>query len=207
VKRHLVAILQSAEPERRPRAHAHAPIEGAAPPLLLVDGVLQLPFDDKLELKATADLAGQTAPSDQKRLKELVDYANDLVKLPTQASPGFVRQILAQLHDAWEKAPRSLPSGFLQKNVERGLLEQRAFCKRTVFGAPHLRAYLATDEGDVPVYLPESVADHLPLFSSFRVRLIAEAHPAEDGLETSPVALLGRALARVAEARQGTRGA
>jgi hypothetical protein len=172
---------------------------------VLVDGVLQLPFDDALELKATAELAGQTAPSDQKRLKELVDYANDLVKLPTQASPSFVRQVLGQLHEAWEKSPRSLPSGFLQKNVERGLLEQRAYCKRTVFGAPHLRAYVTTDEGDVPVYLPESVADSLPLLTSFRVRLIAEAHPAEDGLESSPVALLARALGRVAEARSGSR--
>jgi hypothetical protein len=47
------------------------------------------------------------------------------------------------------------------------------------------------------VYLPEALARTLPMFPSFEARLLAEAHPAQDVAEASPVALRALALGRV----------
>jgi len=88
----------------------------------------------------------------------------------------------------------------LDEQVDRVLLEQRHYQTRIVFGAPHLRTLLgsALDGPPVPLYLPEELASKLPMFRSFKVRLIAEAHPREDQDEAHEAALRVLAIARLA---------
>jgi hypothetical protein len=94
-----------------------------------------------------------------------------------------------------------LPVKFLDAHLERVLLEQRRYQKRTVFGAPMLRGLFtpAGSSAALPAYLPESVADKLPLVVQMKVRLIAEATASQDQYESHPQALrvvaLGRAMA------------
>jgi hypothetical protein len=173
-------------------------IDGTAP-LTLLDGKLVLPFDEVEELKTTTEIAQQTAPSDNKRLKELLDYASEITKLPVSGSPELVKQLTAQLQEAWEKSARNLPPKFLVKNAERSLIEKRAYAKRKVFGGSHLRAYIKLDDGEAPVYLPEAATERLPLMTSFRALLVAEVQPAVDAIEAAPIALLALALARATD--------
>jgi acyl-CoA hydrolase len=99
------------------------------------------------------------------------------------------------------QSKRPLPVKFLDAHLERVLLEQRRYQKRTVFGAPMLRGLFtpAGSSAALPAYLPESVADKLPLVVQMKVRLIAEAAASQDQYESHPQALrvvaLGRAMA------------
>jgi len=52
-------------------------------------------------------------------------------------------------------------------------------------------------ETAVPAYLPETMADVLPMFPSFPVRFLAEAHLPVDEREAYPTALKGMAVARL----------
>jgi hypothetical protein len=89
------------------------------------------------------------------------------------------------------------PTGYLQEQSERALLEGRCYQRRDVLGSPHLRALLQPIGASerVPVYLLASLARQLPLYPSFRARVIAEVHPKVDRYEAHSVAL--RALALV----------
>ena len=204
-KRHLLRILQEGSPSRHARELATAPTVDATTPLILLDAPLLLPFDELEELKTTTSIAQQTAPSDNKRLKELLDFASEISKLPVSGSPDLVKQLTLQIQDAWEKSARSLPPRFLIKNVERNLIENRSYAKRRVFGGSHVRAILKVEDGEAPVYLPDAVTERLPLMASFRARLVAEAHPRVDAIEPAPVALLALALARATDERRPER--
>jgi hypothetical protein len=50
----------------------------------------------------------------------------------------------------------------------------------------------------VPSYLPEAIAEELPMYPRFRVRMVAEVRLAADRYETHPAALRVLALARLA---------
>jgi 1,6-anhydro-N-acetylmuramate kinase len=70
-----------------------------------------------------------------------------------------------------------------------------------VLGGTWIRAQLdATGGGAVPVYLDEALAERMPLFRRFAVRLIAEVHLAQDQFEAHPHALRAIAVAREAPA-------
>lgn len=81
---------------------------------------------------------------------------------------------------------------------ERTLLEQRRYQRRIVFGGPCVAAMLVGGVGaaGVPAYLPEAAGARLPLLLRFPVRILAEAHLAQDAHEASPVALRVVAIAR-----------
>ncbi len=49
----------------------------------------------------------------------------------------------------------------------------------------------------MPAYLPEALADKLPLLTSMKARLIAEVTPSQDQYESHPHALRVVALGRV----------
>ncbi len=193
---HLLNILQTAPASSSTREASRAPSVGPATPLLLIEGMLRLPFQDLEELRATAELLDALNVQD-KKLKELVDYAKELLKLPLAGSPQFVRQIIVQLEETWAKTMRSFPTAFVSNNVRRQLLEKRAYAKREVFGGSHLRGYLELAGGDVPIYLSDSLSKDLPLVSRFRVRVIAEVHPIQDHQESCGHALRSLVAARV----------
>jgi hypothetical protein len=171
------------------------------PPVVVLSGELRFPFDEVEHLKAAAAAAKPLA-KDDKRLGDLIDTVNELAgTLLLQGSPGAIDSLLKDLSSAVSQSKRPLPVKFLDAHLERVLLEQRRYQKRTVFGAPMLRG-LFTPTGSsaaLPAYLPESVADKLPLVVQMKVRLIAEASSSQDQYESHPQALrvvaLGRAMA------------
>jgi hypothetical protein len=168
------------------------------PPVVVLSGELRFPFDEVEHLKAAAAAAKPLA-RDDKRLSDLLEMVNELVGTPLlQGSPGAVDSLLRDLSGAVSASKRPLPVKFLDAHLERVLLEQRRYQKRTVFGAPMLRGLFtpAGSSAPVPAYLPEAVAEKLPLVVQMKVRLIAEASGAQDQYESHPQALRVVALSR-----------
>jgi hypothetical protein len=169
-----------------------------APPLVLVAGELRFPFGELETLKATVTTATPFVPGDEP-LKAAVDAAKDFLAIPgLSPSPAVVEAVTARIRDAWGRVKRAVPPGYLEAQTERAMLEQRRYQKRTFNGAPHLRALLQapTDKSAMLVYLPEPVADKIPLYQRFGARLVAEAHLSVDQYETHPYALEALAIAR-----------
>ncbi|HVY47297.1 MAG TPA: hypothetical protein VHB21_15520, partial [Minicystis sp.] len=169
------------------------------PPLALVAGELAFPFDELETLRATLTAVAPFTPAD-KKLKELVDTVNELLKTPWLQSSGSVTEgLLQRVRDAFAAQNRGLSPGQLDAHTERILLEQRHFQRRTVFGAPHLRALLSPAPAGPPVvaYLPEALATKLPMYQRLRARLVVEVNLPQDQFEASPMSLRALALGRV----------
>ena len=181
--------------------------DGAFEPLLVVAaGELEALFDEAETLRLLIAAASPLAPGD-KRLKEVLDQAGEVMKTPLGGSPEVTLGLIARLREAWSKASRILPADYLDHHTRRLLLDQRLYQKRTLGGAVWIRAHFTPTGASVPVpaYLPEAMGPHLPLFARFAARLIAEAIPQQDQHETSPVALRVCALARVVPPRSRPR--
>jgi hypothetical protein len=178
------------------------------PSLSVVAGELETVFDELETLKLLAAAAGPLAPGD-KRLKEVLDQAAEVMKTPLAASPEVAAGLIARLREAWARATRILPADYLDHHARRLLLDQRLYQKRRLGNAAWIRA-LFTPAGAsvaVPMYLPEAVGPWMPLFTRFPARVIAEAIPQQDQHESAAVALRVSALARVLprpRARQGS---
>ena len=163
-------------------------------------------------LKLLVAAAGPLAPGD-KRLKEVIDQAGEVMKTPLGDSPEVALGFIARLHEAWSKASRILPSDYLDHHARRLLLDQRLYQKRKLGNATWIRALFtpttATGAGAsaaAPIYLPDVVGPWMPLFPRFSARVIAEAVPQQDHHETCPVALRVCALARVVTPKPRARG-
>ena len=172
------------------------------PPLVVVAGEIELGLDEVKMLEAMLGAAASFAAGD-KKLKEVIDLASEVMRTPLGASPGVAAGFVARVREAWVKSHRLLPADYLDIHTRRLLLEQRSYQKRELWGDTYLRALIApSGEGSgIPVYLPAPIAKQLPLFARFPARVIAEAFPQQDQLEAHPVALRVTALARVVPGR------
>lgn len=171
-------------------------------PLVLLAGEIAFPFDELETLRATVVTASPLAGADEP-LKAAIGNAREFLDTPNlTCAPAVAEGMTARIRDAFAQGKRVVPPGYLDAQTERVLLEQRHYQKRTVLGAPHLRAlfHLAGAQAPVPAYLPAAAAPRLPLFQRFRARLLATCHIAEDQNETHPAALKVLALARIAPA-------
>jgi hypothetical protein len=168
------------------------------PPLVLVAGELELPFDELETLKATATAVSPFAQAD-KRLKETLDVVTDLLRTPYMAGAGGLSEtMMGRLREAFAQGKRPIAPEALEAHIDRMLLEQRAYQKRAVYGKRWIRALLAAGTpAQVPVYIPEALAGDLPMFRRIRVRMIAEVDLKEDQSESSAHALKVMALGRV----------
>jgi hypothetical protein len=176
------------------------------PPLLVVAGELELGLDKLELLKATTSGATPLAGTD-KRLKEALDLATELLKTDLEFAPETSDRLVARVREAWSKANRQLPSDHLEALSERMLLERRQYAKRDLLDGTWIRAGLTLDGVVVPTYLPDALSKRLPLYRRFGVRMIVEALPQQDQYETSALALrviaLGRALPHPASPQRG----
>jgi hypothetical protein len=170
------------------------------PPLVLLRGRLSFPFEHVEILRATAASVAPLA-GDDKKLKEALQQVKEVLDTPlVSGSSETVANFTGHLRKVYSQAKRSLSLEYLDDMVERILLEQRRYQKRTLFGGTWLRGVF-TPEGtkeQIPTYLPEELEKQLPMMVSFRARLIAEAHVKQDQYEAHPHALrivtLGRIL-------------
>ena len=183
-----------------------------APQLLLLAGEARFDFDEVEMLKAVLSAAtpfvvpapaaepqgGGAPPADE--LKLAVDQALAYLGTPDLVpSADLATTLTTKIREAFAKSSRSVGPTYLDDQAERALLERRAYQKRSVFGAPHLRAlfYFAGGSTGVPTYFPEALAKKLPLFRRLRVKLLAEAHFQADQYESHPSAVRAAAVARV----------
>ncbi len=169
------------------------------PPLVLLAGDLVFPFDELETLKATVTAVSPLVAGD-KKLKEVVDTVNELLKTPWLSRSGAVAEgQTARIKEAFSQGTRMVPASYLQEHTDRILLEERHYQKRTVFGQTWIRSlYVSASAPDqIPAYLPESLTKQLPMFQRLRVRVIAEVHMQQDQYESHPIALRVVALARV----------
>jgi hypothetical protein len=168
------------------------------PPLLLVVGELQLPFDEIETLRATVTTVTPLVGNDE-NLRASIDVARQFLAIPGLATaPAVTEGLTTRIREAWNQGKRVVAQGYLDAQVERVLIEQRHYQRRTVFGGKHLRALLhAGGSSPIPTYLPESATNLLPLHPRFKVRLVIEGHLQVDPYEANQVALRGLALARV----------
>ncbi|MFO0759150.1 MAG: hypothetical protein U0359_21840 [Byssovorax sp.] len=169
------------------------------PPILVIGGELRFPFDEIETLKAAAAAAKPLA-RDDKKLGDLLEMIGEVIGTPLlQGAPSMAESLLRDLNQAVQQSKRAMPVKYLDAHLERVLLEQRRYQKRTVFGGPSLRALLvpARESTPIPSYLPDSVADKLPLLTQMKVKVIAYASPSQDQYESHPHALRIVALGRV----------
>ncbi len=190
----LEAALDAAEEESPPR-----------PAIVLVMGSLELCLDEVEMLGALVSAASPLATSD-KKLKEVIDVAAEMLKAPMLGMPDVAQGLGARIREAWSKANRALPPDHLAACTERLLLEQRSYQKRELLDDAWIRALLSNGSHEVPVYLPAKISKRLPLFRRFPARLVAEVVWSQDQYETCPVALRALALGRLPGRGRGRAG-
>jgi hypothetical protein len=170
------------------------------PPIVLVTGELRFPFDEVEVLKATvAAVTPLAGAGDDLKLKATLEAAGEVLKAPLLQTPSQVETSTQQLRDALNPQKRGLPSGYLDAHVERVMLAERRYQKRTIFGDEHVRALLVPsgESSAIPAYLPATLSTRLPLVTKLKVKVLAEAHSQQDQYESHPHALKVIALGRV----------
>lgn len=169
-----------------------------APQMLLLSGELRFEFDEYETLRAVVSAAAPFAPQDAD-LRAAVEAATAFTSTPgLLAAPEVSAEMTRRVREAFARAQRPVPATYIEDQSERVLLEARAYQKRSVFGAPHLRSlfFVPGSTTGVPAYIPDEIGESLPLFRRLRVRLIAEAHFQADQYESHAAALRVVALAR-----------
>lgn len=169
------------------------------PPILLLAGDLEFPFDEVETLKATVAAVTPLSTGD-KKLKELIDAVGELMRTPwLQAAGSVTDRLTAQIKETFAAGNRLLPAGYLETHTERILLENRHYQKRALLGQTWIRALLGSSGTStrVPTYIPQSLARDLPMYQRFSVRLIAEVRAQIDQYETHACALRVVALGRM----------
>ncbi len=196
----LVRLLSSAPPTEGTELREVLQRRLAAPdvfelPLIVVEGELRASFDELELLRATIAVARPLGSGD-KRIAPIVQHATE--QLDASAPPtGDVAIALAhQIEQATQHL--SLPARYVERAVERTLLEGRKLRRRDVFGGKQLRGELGLTGPyqHLPTYFSEDVAKRLPLLQSFQAILLGELRPREDAAETEREAFLAFAVAR-----------
>ena len=165
------------------------------PPLVFCGGELTPTMDEMDVLRATVAVAKSVAGTD-KRLLSTIAVAEEALSAQLAPAPETLRNLVRQIETA--SSSLALPPRFVASQVERVVVENRKYKRRSLLGAPRVRADLVLAGGDAfPFYLPESAAGMLPLLPSFPVVALCEVRPKEDLMEVQAEALVCVALGRV----------
>lgn len=202
-RQRVLRVLSCAQPADGPTLRSTIDAALADPdrlelPLVLVEGEVRPVYDDNETLRLTIAAAQPFATMD-KRLAESIKIGQDMLSatLPPQRE-----SMLAMARQIEQGVPASaLPSKYLAQQVQRALLEQRAYKKRSVFGSQHVRVDLLLARSDKPLaaYVDAAVAEKLPLLPSLSVLALGELRPREDAGEPNPEAFAILALGRKLE--------
>lgn len=168
------------------------------PAIVLVAGEIVTPFDELSDLEAVIAVATPLATPDDRDLTAAIEAGQRFLQNRGSATArSMARSLSARVREAFARE-KKLAAGHLDEHVHRSLRDDRAFQRRRVLGAPHLRLLLHAAGADAPLvlYAPEAVAADLPMFSRFSARIIAEVHLQEDESEAAPLSLRALALVR-----------
>jgi hypothetical protein len=167
------------------------------PPVLMMAGDLELPFDELQLLLAMTAILEPTA-RDTTAVELLQTARKVAVAEGADSASGMAGELIARLRQALSRSDDGAFAKELEQRAARVVLERRHYQRRTVLGEAHLRALLhAGAAPPVPAYVPVGARDVLPLFPRFRVRLLAELCAQQDQAEENPSALRVLAIGRV----------
>jgi hypothetical protein len=163
--------------------------------LVLAHGDIAVRLDPRKVLEALIGMVKPLSGMD-KNIAEAVESAQVFASNEWSA-PKSIEIATTRLREAAAKAQRELAAAQLQATAERMVLEKRGFETRSVLGGEHVRAdfHLATGS-IIPCYIPMDCKDRLPLFERFPARVVGEVRLKQDSVESAPIALLARAVAR-----------
>lgn len=169
------------------------------PPVVAIAGEIRFPFDEAEHLAAMIAAISPLVTPENKKLEEALGTAREVMKTPILQAPSNIEAVVSELREALRQTKRAATITQLDAHIERVLLEQRKYQKRSVFGDEQIRALCvpAGENTAIPTYLPASLAKMLPLVLRMKVRLLAEAHAQQDQYESHPHALRLLALGRV----------
>jgi len=167
------------------------------PPYALVAGTMTLSFDVRAELETTVALCRPFAVQGEALQRELA-HAEAVLETPVEGAPEVARGLCERIQRAWRDTSQRRAAYDLRQATRRVLLTQRAYTRLGVFGETCLQAELGDGRDRSTVYLPEVVADVMPLFPELDVRLVVSLHARQDASVTTPLALRAVAVARVA---------
>ncbi|APR79702.1 Hypothetical protein A7982_05049 [Minicystis rosea] len=183
------------------------------PPIVLVSGEVETPFDEMAHLEASIAAATPLVTSDDRELEASIETAQRFLKnRGTSSVRATARALSTRIREAFAKE-KKLSLDLLDAHVSRALREERCFQRREVLGEKHLRLLLrerddggprSSDDAPLVLYAPEAVAKKLPMYTRFSARMIAEVHLQEDEAETAPHALRVLALVRFVERSRAT---
>jgi hypothetical protein len=168
-------------------------------PLVLSAGELYFSFDELAMLRATITVVTPYV-SDDATLAQLAGDARALLDLPwLDTAGGTADELTARIRDAFNAVSRPLPPGYLEAQAQRIVVQERRFQRRRLQGRSWIRCSFVPvkSRSSIPTYLPDMLAQDLPMLQHFETRLIAEAHLYEDQYESHPIALKVVALTRV----------
>jgi hypothetical protein len=177
-----------------------------APPIVLLAGEVEIPFDELEALKVAMSTATPLATPADEQLRASVAAAKEFVQVPgLVATPAVSEGLTMRIRDAFAREKKGLPADYLDQQIERGLLMNRSYQKREVFGGTYLRCLIWQPMEKVPGlgYVVADVAKKLPMWRRFRARVIVEVHAAQDQYEVVPRAMKVLAMARVGSTRSG----
>jgi len=169
------------------------------PPVVVIAGELRFPFDEAELLAAMIAAISPLVTPENKKLEEALAAAREVMKTPILQAPSNIEAVVTELRESLRQTKRAAMATQLDAHIERVLLEQRKYQKRSVFGDEHIRASCMPvgESVAIPTYLPASLAAKLPLVLRMKARLLAEAHAQQDQYESHAHALRVLALGRI----------
>ncbi|MDI1476397.1 DUF2169 domain-containing protein [Polyangium sp. y55x31] len=179
------------------------------PPMVLLAGEIEMPFDELEALKAAMSTAAPLVTAADEGLKAAVGVAKDFVQMPgLSAAPAVCEGLTTRIRDAFSREKKGLPADYLEQQMERVLLGGRHYQKREVFGGRFLRCliWLPGEKGAIVGYLPEEVGKKVPMWRRWRGRVIGEVWPAQDQYEAGARAVKVVGVARVGGMQTPGRG-
>lgn len=168
-------------------------------PVVLVAGEMSLPFDEFAMLEATIAVVDPFVGTDEGLKAALGAGREFLSARGSLSSRVTASKLSAAIKVAYEQGKRAVSIDDVVEHIEQGLLDERRYQRRAVLGGKMLRGLVQWDAASepMPVYLPEVLADMMPMFRRFEVRLIGEMVMAVDQREKQAMALRVLAFARV----------
>jgi hypothetical protein len=167
------------------------------PPLVLLAGEVELPFDELSALRVAASTAAPLVTAGDEALRAALEAADKLLGRPDpQVSPAVSEGLHLRIREAFAREKKGLPASYLEEQTARALLSGRKYLKRELLGGTFLRAlvWLPGEARAVVGYLPEEVGRKVPMMRRFGARVIGEVHPRQEHGEEGAVAVEGVAL-------------
>ncbi len=169
------------------------------PPVVMVEGELEVQLDELEALRAAATTAAPLITPADEGLRAAVEAADTFLRRPgLSAAPAVCEGLHLRIREAFTREKKAMPADYLERQTERALLTGRHHQKREVFGGTFLRALVRIqgEKEGMLAYLPDALQRKVPIYRRFPARLIADIHPQQDQYETRPLALRVIALAR-----------